>query len=542
MTIMMNIASVGNMASNAPLAKEGAKAVNASLGNSSSQTSINSNNFAALIASLLGLTNPEQRNGQQSELAQNKTNNNGQEIIASILDKAGTIKLQQMGNDKNLDNGSDKNALITIADLLESLEQIANALQNGNEIDKALIDKAIAEINLLSSQLQTIAPSPLGATIAGVSEIYLALNKNDKSPLPSLAQQGLDSAQKAISNNLTQNQIIKAANNIVANLQDFAQKFEQSLPNLSQKINSLISQFSSNGNNINFNNLLAQTKTAQTLPNQAGSGQAGLAQAILDNLTKKTNAQNSQSPLNAPPQTSLNKKTNGNNLLDSALAKLAKSTDNNQRQAINNIAQQNGAQFANLNNIKLARADNPIQSDPILSVQSNGQTALSSNFNASIKPSTTPYQQPMQNLNLPHIAYEFVSNVRAGVSRFQIQLNPPEMGRIDVKMDIDNNGTLNARLSVERVETLDLLQRDARALERALAQAGLDNSKTNLEFSLKDNPFAKNENQFGDNQNNFANGQNDTLENETDINIINQTPNAIIYRGTASLGGLNIVA
>ena len=51
-------------------------------------------------------------------------------------------------------------------------------------------------------------------------------------------------------------------------------------------------------------------------------------------------------------------------------------------------------------------------------------------------------------------------------------------------------GQVNARLTVERAETLDLLQRDQRALERALAQAGLDASKTNLEFSLKQNPFA----------------------------------------------------
>ncbi len=37
---------------------------------------------------------------------------------------------------------------------------------------------------------------------------------------------------------------------------------------------------------------------------------------------------------------------------------------------------------------------------------------------------------------------------------------------------------------VSRSETLDLLQRDQRALERALADAGLDASKTELEFSL----------------------------------------------------------
>ena len=46
-------------------------------------------------------------------------------------------------------------------------------------------------------------------------------------------------------------------------------------------------------------------------------------------------------------------------------------------------------------------------------------------------------------------------------------------------------------MTVERPETLDLMQRDQRALQQALQQAGLDSSKTNLEFSLRQNPFSQ---------------------------------------------------
>lgn len=100
---------------------------------------------------------------------------------------------------------------------------------------------------------------------------------------------------------------------------------------------------------------------------------------------------------------------------------------------------------------------------------------------------TTAYGQPQ--INLPAVAFEIARQFNAGVQRFQIMLDPPELGRIDVKLDIDGS-RVNARLSVERPETLDLLQRDARALERALAQAGLDGARTSLEFTLRQNPFA----------------------------------------------------
>src|SRR5690606_4680760 len=108
------------------------------------------------------------------------------------------------------------------------------------------------------------------------------------------------------------------------------------------------------------------------------------------------------------------------------------------------------------------------------------------------------YQTSQQQLNLPQIAFELARQMQDGNTRFQIRLDPPELGRIDVRLDIDQSGKVNARLVVEKAETLDLMQRDQRGLERALQQAGLDSAKTNLEFSLKQNPFAGQLGQFGE--------------------------------------------
>jgi flagellar hook-length control protein FliK len=75
-----------------------------------------------------------------------------------------------------------------------------------------------------------------------------------------------------------------------------------------------------------------------------------------------------------------------------------------------------------------------------------------------------------------------------GGQSFQIRLHPEEYGRVDVKLDIDGDGAVSAQLVVDRVETLNLLQRDAKTLERAFEQAGLKTSDSGLQFSLNSNP------------------------------------------------------
>ncbi|RDE08237.1 flagellar hook-length control protein FliK [Pelagibacterium lacus] len=100
------------------------------------------------------------------------------------------------------------------------------------------------------------------------------------------------------------------------------------------------------------------------------------------------------------------------------------------------------------------------------------------------RPEAALYQRPEVQVNLPHIAAEISRHVHNGTTRFEIRLNPAELGRIDVRMEMDQSGNVIARLAVERSETLDLLQRDQRALMRALADAGMDTARTDLQFSL----------------------------------------------------------
>nr|WP_230989549.1 flagellar hook-length control protein FliK [Devosia faecipullorum] len=127
--------------------------------------------------------------------------------------------------------------------------------------------------------------------------------------------------------------------------------------------------------------------------------------------------------------------------------------------------------------------------------------------------------------------------VQDGNTRFQIRLDPPELGRIDVRLDIDKAGQVHARLTVEKSETLDLMQRDQRALERALQQAGLDSGKTNLEFSLKQNPFA------GQGDRHDRGGEASLLGNDPAGGDAEEAPPTVnLYRGSLQASGVNIIA
>ncbi len=84
------------------------------------------------------------------------------------------------------------------------------------------------------------------------------------------------------------------------------------------------------------------------------------------------------------------------------------------------------------------------------------------------------------------VAVRISQAVRNGANRITVQLHPAELGRIEIKLELGDSGRLSATVVVDRPETLDMMQRDARALERALQQAGLDADSDSLQFSLRD--------------------------------------------------------
>lgn len=191
-----------------------------------------------------------------------------------------------------------------------------------------------------------------------------------------------------------------------------------------------------------------------------------------------------------------------------------------------------------------APAPTDASNTPAPSADASAQQAAGARIDAAANPRIIQagYQTSQQQLNLPQLAFELARQVQDGNTRFQIRLDPPELGRIDVRLDIDQSGQVNARLTVEKAETLDLMQRDQRGLERALQQAGLDGAKTNLEFSLKQNPFAGQQGQMGDGKGQGG-AEAGASANDNGAAEVEQAPPTVnLYRGALQASGVNIIA
>ena len=98
----------------------------------------------------------------------------------------------------------------------------------------------------------------------------------------------------------------------------------------------------------------------------------------------------------------------------------------------------------------------------------------------------TPYGSAAAAVPVNMIAVEITRQANAGNSRFQIRLDPPELGRIDVRLDLASDGRVHTHLQVDNPDTYDAIQRDPRGLERALQNAGLKLDDGSIQISLRD--------------------------------------------------------
>ncbi len=72
-----------------------------------------------------------------------------------------------------------------------------------------------------------------------------------------------------------------------------------------------------------------------------------------------------------------------------------------------------------------------------------------------------------------------------GADQITIQLRPAHLGRIDVRIETAQDGSVTAHIQADKAETLDMMARDARSLEQALKDAGLQADRDSLNFSLR---------------------------------------------------------
>lgn len=100
--------------------------------------------------------------------------------------------------------------------------------------------------------------------------------------------------------------------------------------------------------------------------------------------------------------------------------------------------------------------------------------------------------------NLNNFVLDIAAKSHDGFKQFDIRMDPPELGRVDVRLSIDDSGKVQAHLTADQPQTLALLQKDAPALRVALRDAGLNMAQSGLNFSLKgQNPQQQNTNNGG---------------------------------------------
>ena len=87
--------------------------------------------------------------------------------------------------------------------------------------------------------------------------------------------------------------------------------------------------------------------------------------------------------------------------------------------------------------------------------------------------------------NMAALGVAIATRNLSGARQFDIRLDPPELGRVEVRLSIDSTGKASAHLSADQQHTLDLLQKDSSGLTRALRDAGLDVAQNGLNFSLR---------------------------------------------------------
>ena len=132
-----------------------------------------------------------------------------------------------------------------------------------------------------------------------------------------------------------------------------------------------------------------------------------------------------------------------------------------------------------------------------------GQTASTDSTAATATTVQSPLQSSLTNVitqsqsaTQAHPATQMVSAtiqkaVKAGEdTTIKLKLDPPELGRVEVKMSIDKDNTTKIVLTAEKPETYMMLKQDAEMLERALNNAGLDtNGDLSFELASENHDF-----------------------------------------------------
>ena len=82
------------------------------------------------------------------------------------------------------------------------------------------------------------------------------------------------------------------------------------------------------------------------------------------------------------------------------------------------------------------------------------------------------------------ISERLLQKFDGGSTRFEIRLDPAELGEVDVRVEVDRDGRVQAVLAARDPAAVDAIHRGLKSLENALAQAGLDLGENGVRVEL----------------------------------------------------------
>ncbi len=125
-----------------------------------------------------------------------------------------------------------------------------------------------------------------------------------------------------------------------------------------------------------------------------------------------------------------------------------------------------------------------VTADPVMTTGTDTTAAAAKAGQTTTADAANPNSPRFTPGSAAHLAAQISQRFNNGSRVFGIRLDPAELGRVDIRMELTHNNRVHATLTVERGDTLAELQRSTRDLERALNEAGLELAEDGLSFEL----------------------------------------------------------
>ena len=152
-----------------------------------------------------------------------------------------------------------------------------------------------------------------------------------------------------------------------------------------------------------------------------------------------------------------------------------------------------------------------------------------------------PPPPPKPPAPVEQVAVQIKKAIGEGADKINIKLQPANLGKVEVRMEIGKDGVLTANVIAEKPETLELLQRDVRGLEKVLQEGGLKTDTQSFNFSLKEHAQQQAANRREETNEQPDNNSQNSNEEEAEDAETTASEATIYGQNIATNGGVNIM-